>query len=326
MKLFFACDHNGIEMKASLIDHVKSLNREVKDLGISSDSSLDYVDITQMLVKELQHDDTAFGVIICGSGQGVSIAANRSNKIRAAMCRTEEDAISVRSKLNANVLCLGSKNSTLEEAISCLDTFLTTEFKEEKHGTCVAKLTPHLTSHRYDGVNLIARAIIIHQEHILLTTVTENNKDFASDLYFLPGGHVEYKESAIDALKRELKEEMDVNVSSMEFAGALECTWDRKGKVYHELDLIYKVQLPDLDLQNPPKPVDHAFHQFVWRPLSELKNYKILPHHLIPLILESIQKEEGPSLFYSEMLREELKCSPRIGPKTVKKMTGVGRS
>lgn len=304
-KLIFACDYNGIELKNSLLGYAKSLEIEIKDVGIESGSSLDYIDVTKLLVNELQNDDEALGVIICGSGQGVAISANRSNKIRAAMCRTEEDAISIRSKLNANVLCLGSKISTLDEAKSCLKAFLETPFKSEKHGACVSKLTPHITSHRYDGVNMIARAIITHKDHILLTTVTESNKDFASDLYFLPGGHVEYKESAIDALKRELKEEIDVTVSSLEFAGALECTWDRKGKVYHELDLIYKVELPNLDLENPPKAVDHAFHQFVWKPLSEIKNYKISPQQLTPLIIEAIKTGRTSSLFFSEMMEEK---------------------
>lgn len=304
-KLVFACDYNGIELKKSLLEYAQSLNLEVKDVGIEAGSPLDYVDVTKLLVNELQNDDEALGVIVCGSGQGVAIAANRSSKIRAAMCRTEEDAVSIRSKLNANVLCLGSKTSTLNEATACLQAFLNTPFKAEKHSSCVSKLTPHLTAHRYDGVNMIARAIITHKDHILLTTVTESNKDFASDLYFLPGGHVDYKESAIDALKRELHEEMGVTVTYLEFAGALECTWDRKGKVYHELDLIYKVQLPNLDLENPPKAIDHAFHQFVWRPLSEIENYKILPHKLIPLIIKSTKADGESSLFFSEMLQEE---------------------
>lgn len=305
-KLIFACDYNGIELKNYLLEYSKSLGMEIKDVGIETGSSLDYIDITKLLVNELQNDDDALGVIVCGSGQGVVISANRSNKIRAAMCRTEQDAISIRSKLNANVLCLGSQNSTLDEAITCLKAFLNTPFKTEKHGQCVSKLTPHLTAHRYDGINMIARAIITHKDHILLTTVTESNNDFASDLYFLPGGHVEYKESAIDALKRELKEEIDVTVSSLEFAGALECTWDRKGKIYHELDLVYKVDLPNLDLDNPPKAVDHAFHQFVWRPLSEIKNYKILPQQLIPLIIEATKTQGTNSLFFSEMMEEKI--------------------
>jgi RpiB/LacA/LacB family sugar-phosphate isomerase len=304
-KLIFACDYNGIELKNSLLEYAKFINIEVKDVGIESGSNLDYVDATKLLVNEFQNNVDQLGVIVCGSGQGVAVAANRSPMIRAAMCRTEQDAISVRSKLNANVLCLGSKNSTLSEAIACLKAFLETPFESKKHGQCAGKLTPHLTSHRYDGINVIARAIITHENHILLTTATENNKDFSSDLYFLPGGHVEYKESAVDALKREIEEEMGLPIFNIEFAGALECTWDRKGKIYHEINLVYKIDLPSMDLNNPPKAIDHAFHQFVWRPLTEVKSYKILPQQLIPIIISSTGAIGPNSLFFSEMIKEK---------------------
>ncbi|WP_051908789.1 RpiB/LacA/LacB family sugar-phosphate isomerase [Candidatus Odyssella acanthamoebae] len=304
-KIVFASDYKGIELRNSLSRYVQSLGIEVKDAGIEVGSSLDYVDVTKLLMNELHNNTNALGVIVCDSGQGVAISANRSSQIRAAMCRTSDDVISVRSKLNANVLCLGSEYSTFEEAKGCLDAFIKTPFKDEKHGKCVAKLNTNATAHRYDGVNIIVRAIITYKNHILLTTVTESNKEFASDLYFLPGGHVEYKESAIAALKRELKEEMNVDGSSLNFAGALECTWDRKGRIYHELNLVYKVEIPALDLDNPPKAVDHAFHQFVWRPISEIENYKILPQKLIPLILQATKSQGPNSLFFSQMLGEE---------------------
>lgn len=304
-KIIFTCDYNGIELCEALVKQTEQLSLDVKNIGIKTGSSLDYIDVTKLLITELQKDPTAFGVIVCGSGQGVSISANRSSDIRAAMCRTSEDAESVRSKLNANVLCLGSKYTTLEEAMQCLMTFINTPFKSDKHGKCVSKLKASATEHTYTGINLIARAIIVCQNNILLTIPTNSNIEFSSDFCFLPGGHVDYKESSIDALKRELKEEMNVEVKNIEFAGALECSWDRKGQIYHELNLIYKVDLPKLSLSNPPEAID-PFHQFVWHPLSEITKYKILPETLIPLIQEATLPQTPKSLFFSQMIDKKV--------------------
>lgn len=301
-KIIFASDYRGIGLRESLVTHAKSLGLDIKDIGIQDGSPLDYVDITKQLITELDGQD-AVGVLICGSGQGVTISANRSNKIRAVLCHSSEDAENARSKLNANVLCLGSKNSSLEEAIRCFTTFIDTPFKSEKHEHSASKLSTSATEHTYSGVNMIVRGVIIHENHVLLTTTTKINTEFSSDLYFLPGGHVDYKESAIDALRRELKEEMAIDMDGADFIGALECSWDRKGRIYHELNLVYKVHISNLSLNNPPIAVD-PFHQFIWRPLSEIPNYKILPGKLIPLITEAVSTQGSRSVFLSQMLPE----------------------
>lgn len=154
---------------------------------------------------------------------------------------------------------------------------------------------------RIPGVNLIVRAVIVHEGHVLLTTTTKNNTEFASDLYFLPGGHVDYKEPAAEALKREIKEEMEIEIKDLDFIGALECSWNRKGQIYQELNLVYTADIENLCLKNPPVAVD-PFHQFVWKPLSEMSTYKILPDKLIPLILETAFSKKEKSLFLSQML------------------------
>lgn len=300
--IIFASDYRGIKLRESLVKYSESLGLDTKDIGIQDGSPLDYVDITKLLINELSNQD-ALGILICGSGQGVSISANRSNKIRAVLCYSPEDAENARSKLNANVLCLGSKNSTLEESISCFKTFIETSFKYEKHEKSVSKLSANQTEHIYSGINMIVRAVIIHKNHILLTTVTKSNTEFSSDLYFLPGGHVDYRESAINALRREIKEEMTVDVNDVDFIGALECSWDRKGFLYHELNLVYKVDISYLSLENPPVAVD-PFHQFVWCPLSEILNYKILPEKLTPMIIEAASYPNTRSIFLSQMLQE----------------------
>lgn len=297
-KIIFASDYKGIELRSRLIEHGRSLDLEIEDIGVKEGSLLDYVDITKQLVEKLS-DQTSIGVLICNDGHGVTMAANKFNVIRAALCRTLEDAKMARCKLNANVLCLESQNSSLDDAVSCFDAYINTPFESEKYEKSVSKLGMYATQHSTSGVNLIVRAIIIHQDHILLSTPTESNKEFAANLYFLPGGHVDYKESAIDALKRELMEEMNLVTSVIAFIGVLECSWNKKENIYHELNLIYKVESAGLSLKFPPESTE-PFIKFVWCPISQLSNYKILPQQLIPMLQEATRCQSN-ALFYSQM-------------------------
>ena len=139
-RIILACDYRGVELRDILLTKSKELGLDIEDIGIPAGSTLDYVDITKSLVEKLRNDPDACGVLVCGSGQGVAIYANRYNHIRATMCRTPEDAESVRSKLNANVMCLGNKYTSPEQSLECLLTFLDTPFKAERHGRCASKL------------------------------------------------------------------------------------------------------------------------------------------------------------------------------------------
>lgn len=153
------------------------------------------------------------------------------------------------------------------------------------------------------GVNLIVRAIIEQAGHILLLTPTEMNKEFSTGLYFLPGGHVEYNEPSVDALKRELKEEINLAsdaINSIKFKGALECSWDRKGRIYHELNLIYKVEAQGFSLEHPPTSAE-PHYRFLWCPVSKIKDYPILPQ-IMPLLIQEAVKVDGKTDFYSQML------------------------
>lgn len=300
VELIFASDYRGVDLRKKLVERKKAEGIKVRDIGIEDNSALDYVDISKKLAEELRINPSALGVIVCGSGQGVSIALNRFTHIRACMCRTVEDVANVKEKLNANVLCIGSKQTSFEESSNLLNKFIEISFTEGKHSSCANKLASKTTIHSDNGINLIVRAIIKHQDNILLTSITKNNKDFAHDLYFLPGGHVDHNEASIDALKREINEEMGVNISEAEFAGVLECSWDRKGKIYHEVNFVYNVQLPNLDLLSPPKAIDSSFHEFVWVPISQIDAIKILPETLKPLIINTLNKKEKQP-FYSQM-------------------------
>lgn len=305
-KVIFASDYRGVELRENLVKKAELVGKfKTHDIGIPSGSPLDYIDISKQLAEELRMDPKSFGVITCGSGQGVAIALNRYTHIRACVCRNVEDAIQVREKLNANVVCLGSKHNTLEESFSIVDTFCNTPFKGGKHEPCVKKLDVSQTQHSYNGVNLIVRAIILHEDHILLTTTTESNREFAQNLYFLPGGHVDHNESSLEALKREIWEEMHLKIESSVYKGILECSWDRKGNIYHELNLVYQVKINGLDLKQPPVSMDHSFQKFVWYPVNALNNLVILPHALKPLIQKAVNGTHEQHIYY-QMLDKEV--------------------
>lgn len=299
MSIIFGSDFKGISLRKNLIEYANQQDLSVEDLGILDGSPLDFIDITKQLALKLNSPDV-YGVLICNDGNGVAMAANKFNFIRAALCSSEQDAQAARKKLNSNVLCLGSKHVSLEQAKSCLDAFIKTSFEADKYENSVKKIGTFATSHAEKGINLIVRAVIIYKGHILLSTTTHHNKEFEKDLYFLPGGHVEYNESAISALKREILEEIYLEVDELKFIGALECSWDKKGKIYHEINLVYHVNILNLSLEAPPKSSE-PFIEFVWRPLSNLSQYHILPEQLKPM-LQEIAKNNNTPLFYSQML------------------------
>ena len=120
-----------------------SLNpqHEWQDLGAHSTDSVDYPDYAKQLCAQLKNSNESFGVLICGSGQGMAIAANRHPHIRAALCWSEEVAKLSRAHNNANVLCLGSRLITIEVAQQILKVFLTTQYEGGRHDQRVAKLS-----------------------------------------------------------------------------------------------------------------------------------------------------------------------------------------
>lgn len=300
-QFIIASDYRGVELREELSQYAEAHGWVYKDIGIPKGSPLDYVDISRQLAAEITGIDTV-GILICGSGEGVAMATNRYAHIRAAVCRSVADAESVRSRLNANVVCLGSRHVNLAQAVEIIQAFVATPFGEAKHGPYAAKLNTSATQHTFNGVNLLVRAVITHADHVLLTRATSANREFPSDLFFLPGGHVDYNESAIVALQREMKEEMNAEITNPAFLGALECSWDRKGQIYHELNLVYSAELAGLSLVHPPESVDKV-QEFVWQPIAKINQLKILPAQLIPLLEKGIRRQPAPaSLFFSQML------------------------
>lgn len=150
-------------------------------------------------------------------------------------------------------------------------------------------------------INLIVRAVIIKDEHVLLSTPSDNNDRFSKHLHFLPGGHVEENESAIDALHRELKEEMGLTAVSESFLGGLECTWDNKGTIYHELNLLFRTEIDNLSLESPPKCVEPHIH-FIWWPIKALDKTNLLPETLKEALPAMMDNANLYNRYFSQML------------------------
>ncbi len=141
-RIFIASDHAGYELKNTVFTSLKEKNLEIIDLGADSSSkSVDYPDFANKLTSELLEDKSAIGILICGSGIGISIAANRKKHIRAALCVNENMAKLSRQHNDANVLCLGARLISETDALNIVDEFLKTEFAGDRHIKRVEKLS-----------------------------------------------------------------------------------------------------------------------------------------------------------------------------------------
>jgi ribose 5-phosphate isomerase B len=140
-KVAIASDHAGVDLKEVLKQELASLGCAVTDLGPNQTSSVDYPDYAQALAEWMKQDADSAGILICGSGIGMSMAANRHKHIRAALvCTVEQTALS-RQHNNANVLCLGARQISETTARECTKTFFTTEFEGGRHAGRVQKLS-----------------------------------------------------------------------------------------------------------------------------------------------------------------------------------------
>ncbi len=126
--LLIASDHAGIDLKAALVERLRLDGKVVTDLGPTESSSVDYPNFARRLTTRLNQGDAPSGILICGTGIGMSIAANRVPGIRAALVSEPVSAELTRKHNNANVLCLGARVIGVEVAFACVDAFLSTAF------------------------------------------------------------------------------------------------------------------------------------------------------------------------------------------------------
>lgn len=139
-KLAIGGDHAGYELKAALIKKLKSAGHTVKDFGPFNNDSVDYPDYVHPLATAVHSGEFDFGIAICGSGNGVSMVANKHEGIRAALCWTPELAQLGRAHNDANILSLPARFISQEVAEACVDAFLNQPFEAGRHKRRVDKV------------------------------------------------------------------------------------------------------------------------------------------------------------------------------------------
>lgn len=139
MTVAIACDHGGYELKEAV--KAKFPDIEWMDLGTNSAESVDYPDYAAKMASAIEGADAPLGILICGTGIGISIAANRNTAVRAALCTDATMAKLTRQHNNANVLALGARITGVESAFDIVDTFLNTEFEGGRHARRIEKMS-----------------------------------------------------------------------------------------------------------------------------------------------------------------------------------------
>ena len=141
MKIAIASDHAGVAYKKVLVDYVVGLGHEVLDLGPFSEESVDYPDFAHLVATTILQKTAELGIILCGTGNGVAMAANKHQGIRAGLCWNPEIAALIRQHNDANIMALPARFVSAEDAKEIVRTYLTTEFEGGRHQRRVDKIS-----------------------------------------------------------------------------------------------------------------------------------------------------------------------------------------
>ncbi len=140
MKFYIACDHAGFNIKENVENIVKNLGHEIINLGTNSNDRVDYPDFAHKLSLAVLEDKNSFGILICGTGIGMSVTANKHKGIRAALCHDAYTAEMARAHNNANVLCFGERVVGIGVIESMIKAWCETEFEGGRHSNRVKKI------------------------------------------------------------------------------------------------------------------------------------------------------------------------------------------
>jgi len=140
IKIGFACDHAGYNLKNYLIDYVQSLGYETENFGTNSEDSCDYPDYAHPMADAVESGSCKIGISICGSGNGINMSVNKHQGIRSALCWTEEISELARLHNDANICSLPARFITQDLAIKIVDKFLNTEFEGGRHQNRINKI------------------------------------------------------------------------------------------------------------------------------------------------------------------------------------------
>jgi ribose 5-phosphate isomerase B len=133
MNLAIACDHAGYEMKEKLISYLQEKGHKISDLGSFTDKAVDYPEFGHKIARHVAGKKSDFGISLCGSGNGISMTANKHPLIRSALCWNEEIAELARRHNNANICSLPARFITFEQAVKIVEVFLNSPFDGGRH-------------------------------------------------------------------------------------------------------------------------------------------------------------------------------------------------
>jgi len=139
-KIVLASDHAGFNLKEKIKKFLLNKRRKILDLGTNNTNSVDYPDYAHLLSKKINKNNNFFGVLVCGSGVGMNMAANKHKNVRAALCYSLKTAKLSREHNNANVITIGARLTNHNLALKCVNTFIKTNFKGGRHLRRIKKI------------------------------------------------------------------------------------------------------------------------------------------------------------------------------------------
>jgi ribose 5-phosphate isomerase B len=141
MKIAIGNDHAGPDYKKAIVAFLESKGHKITNYGTDTFESVDYPDFGHKVAKDVNDKKVDFGIIICGSGNGIAMSANKHQNVRAALCWMKEIAVLARQHNDANIMSIPARYTSIQQAIEMVDTFLNTDFEGGRHATRVSKIS-----------------------------------------------------------------------------------------------------------------------------------------------------------------------------------------
>ena len=141
MKISIGNDHAGPEYKKAIVKMLQAKGHQVTNYGTDSEESVDYPDFAHPVATDVSEGKADFGIVICGSGNGIAMTVNKHSKVRAALCWMKEIAVLARQHNDANIISIPARFTSIPQAVDMVESFLTTEFEGGRHQTRVDKIS-----------------------------------------------------------------------------------------------------------------------------------------------------------------------------------------